>query len=602
MKHESSDDKKVDFSHRFKDPPTVTEAEWWDLQDPRPVSSLSEQEAQKSNAKPSSSLFDATLRKVARSWEDRKSLLKNPISESEIRSGDLEGLLRTRGDADELQVPPVKNSWFWPAVGISSVLIAAAAAIGIPIYLNSLEMQKLKRELAATPRPIRQNLIAPVFLEGEESDQIAEDNTTPENQERPPESQIGRENQERFLKLIERADDASFRGDIQAMQEIASEAINSASNHAEVLLYVAASLGTASASLSAESKATLRKILRPIYEKASQASVGFPHLLQRCGDFFASNGELERAKDLYDRAAELAPTNPSAVEKRAFLEFGNSGLDEAISALKNMAERQPENRTIQLNLARLFMANKQPQEALPYIEAARRNAPENREIFLKHLWTLTELGLWEAVLDEIGAAEESYRESVTVQFLTAQAKYKLGQRNEAIAMFQALAQMQPPGGAELPPGLFSFSYGVVAMADGNTELAIRLFEESIAQGPASRAAAYNNLAWLLIDKGQDFAKALNAAKIAVSLEPSNPAFSDTLARALLAVKDTAAAIDRSRTAIRLAGRNASGEMFETLGDALLVAGKKDEAAQAYEKALSLRHRNPEKVRLKKQNL
>lgn len=581
------------------------DAEWWEFQ--RPAASAPEPASEDApgviREKPAAGLDEEALRKKARGREAHQGLLRNPMSDFDRRSGELEGLVRTRGSADDVVPERRSDSFFWPAVGIFAVLAAAAAAVGIPIYLNHVEMEKLARELAENPVPSLTRGVS-VFerIDTSAPEQAPGVGAETGQSGAPSPMQQESEEQRRFAGLLEKADDASLRGDLKAIQEVVAETLDKAPDRADVLLLVAASLGTASPSLSGESKAALRKVLRPLYEQAAGASAGVPVLLQRCGDFFASNGEFDRAKELYERAAELSPADPLAAQKKAFILLEQSGPGEAIAALKGMAARQPDNPAVQANLARLLLANKQPQEALPHLEAARKADPEDPAMLLRHLRTLIDLGLWQAALDEISEVSEGLRQTPAVRFFTAQAMFRLGKRAEAMEIFRALAEMRPPGGPELAPGAFAYTYGVAAMLQGEADLAIRLFEEAVEHAPNTLPAARNNLAWLLVEHGRDPARAVDMAKKAVALEPSNGAFSDTLARALLAAGDVNGAIERSKAAISLSGDAVEGEMFETLGDALARAGKKEEAAAAYDKALSRSVPDPEKIRAKLKNL
>jgi Flp pilus assembly protein TadD len=102
------------------------------------------------------------------------------------------------------------------------------------------------------------------------------------------------------------------------------------------------------------------------------------------------------------------------------------------------------------------------------------------------------------------------------------------------------------------------------------------------------AVARNNLAWLLLQRGDamDLAEALALAKAVVQETPTSPAALDTLARVELARDDGLAALPNARKAVEIAPLDAGIRL--TFAKTLDALGRLKDAANQYEVALLLK--------------
>jgi TPR repeat protein len=169
--------------------------------------------------------------------------------------------------------------------------------------------------------------------------------------------------------------------------------------------------------------------------------------------------------------------------------------------------------------------------------------------------------------------------------------------------------------AEKGDRLGQFLYGQSLLADGNRVAATMWLEKSAEQGLLTAqlalgdlyyeqnsgadsanavkwykraadqecAAAMNNLAYLWAEQGKELDKALVWAGKAVSMEPENGAFADTLGWVMFKQGRYNEALGRLTEAAKLNSENVS--ILDHLGEAYLKLGKKTEAAQYWKQAL-----------------
>ncbi len=115
------------------------------------------------------------------------------------------------------------------------------------------------------------------------------------------------------------------------------------------------------------------------------------------------------------------------------------------------------------------------------------------------------------------------------------------------------------------------------------EKSYRAYEKALKLWP-DNAMVLNNYSYYLSTTGQHLDKALEMAKRAVELVPSNPSFLDTYAWAYFKLGDPAQAKKLIQQAISL-DRSGSAELFIHYGDVLMALGDKFMAAIYWRKAL-----------------
>jgi Flp pilus assembly protein TadD len=137
--------------------------------------------------------------------------------------------------------------------------------------------------------------------------------------------------------------------------------------------------------------------------------------------------------------------------------------------------------------------------------------------------------------------------------------------------------------------------GAIYDATGETDKARQAYEKALEVQPGFAPAA-NNLAWLLLQQGQDPDRALALAKQAKSHLPDDPAVADTMGLAYLAKGLFPSAVAELSDAAAKMPDNPT--ILYHLGLALWKSNQKDQALATVKKALAIEETFPEQGKAK----
>ncbi len=101
------------------------------------------------------------------------------------------------------------------------------------------------------------------------------------------------------------------------------------------------------------------------------------------------------------------------------------------------------------------------------------------------------------------------------------------------------------------------------------------------------ALALNNLAYMYIEHDTNLSKAIDMAKTALSAEPRNGAYHDTLGWGYYKKGDYSSARSHIESALKWEDTPDKGVIYDHYGDILIKLGLKNEAREAYRKAIEL---------------
>jgi len=169
--------------------------------------------------------------------------------------------------------------------------------------------------------------------------------------------------------------------------------------------------------------------------------------------------------------------------------------------------------------------------------------------------------------------------------IDAQLKLARGQKDEAVAAFGDLVKRVPD-----EPN-FVYQYAQLLEDAGRRAEAERALRELIARAPGD-ANALNSLGYMFADRGERLDEAVALLERALTLEPGNPSFLDSLGWAFFRQGNVAEAEKPlAEAAALLPG---SSVVQDHLGDLRYKQARYDEAVSAWERALAgdgeVRHR------------
>lgn len=205
---------------------------------------------------------------------------------------------------------------------------------------------------------------------------------------------------------------------------------------------------------------------------------------------------------------------------------------------------------------------------------------------------------WE-ILEEAGRGAELEAELQAISSeakveelrFAAQMLQRFERYGEAVPLLEKLAAGQP----ESPE--LTFGLAVAYERSGRRAQAIELFEQLLARDP-NHAGTLNYLGYMFAERGENLERALDLILRAVSLEPDNGAYVDSLGWVYFRLGRYNEAKEQLEWAVRLVGEDAT--LHEHLGATYAKLGDTAKARTAFEKALSLETKTARKAEIQQQ--
>lgn len=308
------------------------------------------------------------------------------------------------------------------------------------------------------------------------------------------------------------------------------------------LNYVPALIGQADlAQAQGDSKAAERWL-----QRADQAKPDSAALQLAWGRFHSAGRRPEAAEAAYKKAQALAPgALPPRIELGdLYLRRGRAA--EALAVYREAVAQHPGNSYAQYGLGVAAAAGGQRDVALGAFDRAASLAPKDaaplRAAGRLHL----EAGAPTLALTAFDAALRRQPRSVALMLDRVDALAALGRWDDARAQC-VQAEVLAPAAAAVQLKMADVFQGASRWPDAEER-----YLKAIQLDPRN-PMAYNNLAWMTIQRQGDARKAVEWARQAVANSPGSSPFHDTLGWALRAVGDLSGAQASLKEAIRLEG-------------------------------------------------
>lgn len=309
---------------------------------------------------------------------------------------------------------------------------------------------------------------------------------------------------------------------------------------------------------------------------AREIDPGDSRLLLLESSAFIAVGEYDKAETLL---AGFLKGNSSDLEARiqsAYIQLAKGNTQRAESLFAQLASQTKDAR-VPLGLAQTLGTAGRIDAALKVLETSGVDKDSSVERFRASLFVRAQ---------RYGQAIEIYNRLLAEQPQAAdlhahlgEAHYALGDISAAAAAFEKAEKF---GKGESFAGM---GMALIKLSRGDHKGAIEIYRRVLAREP-NNAAAMNNLAFELAERGENLEEALKLASRAVQLQSEIPDFQDTLGWVYLKKNQPAAARKTFENLARKAPRNPSYRHH--LGAALAAEGSKQQAAVELAAALDLK--------------
>jgi tetratricopeptide (TPR) repeat protein len=264
----------------------------------------------------------------------------------------------------------------------------------------------------------------------------------------------------------------------------------------------------------------------------------------------ANSGNVADARTVIGAATRELPRSPSAWYLTALVEGQAGNLAAADAAVARLTEIDPADGRAPLAAARARAAAGDLRGVVQAL-AGRVSRPNPRDV---------SSGLLIEMADELSAAY-----------------VRLKQPGRSVEVYETARKHAPDNQRLL------FSLAAAYETDRKYDRAERAFREII-QANESHAPALNYLGYMLADRGQKLPEALEFVKRALAIDEDNPAYLDSLGWTFYRM----GAFDEARAPLERAAKQLPkvSVINDHLGDLYLQLKRYDEAAEAFERALS----------------
>jgi tetratricopeptide (TPR) repeat protein len=282
-------------------------------------------------------------------------------------------------------------------------------------------------------------------------------------------------------------------------------------------------------------------------------------------------------------AISAAPQSPQAYLVLGDLRFSQKRLPEGAALLQQSLDRDPNSVPAMRGLIAYDLSRKQPAQALARLNAQIAKSPNNSGFYD----LLAQLQIGGKNFDQAAAAAQKAMQlnpnDGEAVGLYAQLQMQRGQAASAIGAWQRWAQAHPSNAGVLA------LLGTMEESSGNTRQAEAYYKQAL-QIQSSQPVAANNLAYLMLQNGENVDVALSLAETARRGMPNSPDSADTLAWAYYCKGTYGFARDLLEDAVKADGNNPTTQYH--LGMVYSKLGDRHSAALHLKKAISLAPDSP----------
>ena len=317
------------------------------------------------------------------------------------------------------------------------------------------------------------------------------------------------------------------------------------------------------------------------YEKALSFNPEEPEVLVRLADHYLLSKNLKRAIELYLKILEKNPDAIDIYQKLALSYVQDGDKKQAIATLEEVVKKEPLKYQIHNLIGDLYENLKDWNSAKVAYKSSLIVNPDQLEYYLKICLLELRLENSEGAFEILKKAKEKFTDMPQIPFYYGLAYSEMKDYPKSVMSFEEAHLMgQSNPNVQLGPD-FYFYYGAACERNGEFERAVNLFKKAIELN-SDYADAYNYLGYMYADKGINLDESLKLIEKAVSYEPNNGAFIDSLGWIYYKLGKYDQALVELQKAVELIKDDAV--VFEHLGDVYDKLGKVDQAAIQYQKA------------------
>lgn len=324
-----------------------------------------------------------------------------------------------------------------------------------------------------------------------------------------------------------------------------------------------------------------------ILNEARERNSRDPQTLLLLAEIYADQSEWDRLGDVFVSMLQdplIYPSQKLELVRFIYSQYQNRPTEEALArqtgdVLTTFSESEPDYGPAQLLAAEYLIQKGEMEAGLEKLEQANKVMPDQPDAWRQRTQILFQMEQYEEVIAISDSANTYASDDAFVQFFTG-ASYMLTDRPE-----EALSWLES---ASFAPANRNFRSVIQStLADVQSDLdrwdeAKRSYERALRLDPENHNAM-NNYAYYLSTRGEELDFALKLAEQAVSFQPENAAYLDTMGWVYYQRGEYSEAKTYIQRSVDTG--EAGPEVYEHLGDVFEALGNVEDAINWWNKAL-----------------
>ena len=354
-----------------------------------------------------------------------------------------------------------------------------------------------------------------------------------------------------------------------------------------------------------------------LYLKAFSLEPGRYELLDNAGRFALQLDDYNKSKSIYKQLSETVPNeerylfiyidllskSKSYIEgiehiellnkkygetavrnfQLGLLHYRSGNTDKGLYLIENSINEIPQKIDNYFSLFEIYIDSESYNKAESLSDKLIADFPEDWRGYYSRSIVYMNQNNYRGIITLLGPVSETFRDIYSIQYILGISHNRLKQYDDARNYYERALVIQPSSISLLHS--MAILYDSLNEWDKSDKIYMNLIKSD-----SLDAQAFNNYAYSLVERNIDLKRALSMAQIAISIEPNNASYLDTIGWIYYKLEDLEKAQKFLEASLEIIDDNAV--VLEHLGDLMMKGNKSKDAKNYYLRALELDKNNP----------
>ena len=354
-----------------------------------------------------------------------------------------------------------------------------------------------------------------------------------------------------------------------------------------------------------------------LYLKAFSLEPGRYELLDNAGRFALQLDDYNKSKSIYKQLSETVPNeerylfiyidllskSKSYIEgiehiellnkkygetavrnfQLGLLHYRSGNTDKGLYLIENSINEIPQKIDNYFSLFQIYIDSESYNKAESLSDKLIADFPEDWRGYYSRSIVYMNQNNYRGIIILLGPVSETFRDIYSIQYILGISHNRLKQYDDARNYYERALVIQPSSISLLHS--MAILYDSLNEWDKSDKIYMNLIKSD-----SLDAQAFNNYAYSLVERNIDLKRALSMAKKAISIEPNNASYLDTIGWIYYKLEDLEKAQKFLEASLEIIDDNAV--VLEHLGDLMMKGNKSKDAKNYYLRALELDKNNP----------